>query len=70
MAIEIARKVSKKQSMFRVIMEQVCGIRFYTIEVSINDWDKDDCLVWREYKKEYSFNENKDVVMNAYNNIR
>ena len=70
MAIEIARKVSNKQSMFRVIMEQVCGIRFYTIEVSTNDWDKDDCFVWREYNKEHTFNKNKDVVMNAYNNIQ
>ena len=56
--------------MFRVIMESVCGIRFYTIEVSTNDWDKDDCFVWRDYKKEYTFNENKDVVMNVYNNIQ
>lgn len=69
MAVEIARKVSKNHSMLRVIMESVCGIRFYTIEVSTNDWDKDDCLVWSDYKKEYSFNKNKDIVMNAYNNI-
>ena len=69
MAIEIARKVSKNHSMFRVVMERVYGIRFYTLETSTNDWDKDACLVWREYKKEYTINENKDVVMNAYDNI-
>ena len=56
--------------MFRVVMERVCGIRFYTLEITINDWDKDDCFVWKDYKKEYTFNENKDVVMNAYNNIQ
>lgn len=55
--------------MFRVVMERVCGIWFYTLEISTNDWDKDEYFVWREYKKEYTFNENKDVVMNAYNNI-
>lgn len=69
MAVEIARKVSKNHSMFRAIMELVRGMRFYTIEISTNDWDKDDYLVWSNYKKEYSFNKNKDVVMNAYNNI-
>ena len=69
MSIEIARKVSKNHSMFRVVMERVCGIRFYTLEITINDWDKDDCLVWSDYKKEYSFNKNKDVVKNTYNNI-
>ena len=69
MAVEIARKVSKNHSMLRVIMGLVCGMRFYTIEISTNDWDKDDYLVWSNYKKEYSFNKNKDVVMNAYNNI-
>lgn len=42
MEVEIARKVSKNNSMFRVVMERVCGIRFYTLEITINDWDKDD----------------------------
>ena len=56
--------------MFHVVMERVCGIRFYTLEISTNDWDRDDCFVWKDYKKEYTFNENKDVVMNAYNNIQ
>ena len=37
MAIEIARKVPKNHSMFRVVMERVCGIRFYTLEISTND---------------------------------
>ena len=37
MEVEIARKVSKNNSMFRVVMERVCGIRFYTIEITIND---------------------------------
>lgn len=65
----IARKVSKNHSILRVIMKLVHGIRFYTIEILTNDWDKDDCLVWSDYKKEYIFNKNKDIVMNAYNNI-
>ena len=70
MEVEIARKVSKNHSMFRAVMERVCGIRFYALEISTNDWDKDDCFVWKDYKEEYTFNENKEVVMNAYNNIQ
>ena len=70
MAVEIARNVSKNHSMFRVIMERVCGIRFYTLEISINDCNKDNCFVWKDYKEEYTFNNNKDIVMNAYNNIQ
>ena len=70
MAVEIASKISKNHSMLRDVMERVCGIRFYTLEISPNDWDKDDCFVWKDYKKEYTCNENKDVVMNAYNNIQ
>ena len=70
MAVEIARKVSKSHSMFRVVMERVCGIRFYTLKISTNDWGKDDYFIWGYYKKEYTFNKNKDIVMNAYNNIQ
>lgn len=69
MAVEIAHKASKNRSMLRVIMELMHGMRFYIIEILTNDWDKDDCLVWSDYQKEYSFNKNKDVVMNTYNNI-
>lgn len=69
MAVEIAHKASKNRSMPRVIMELMRGMRFYIIEILTNDWDKDDCLVWSDYKKEYSFNKNKDVVKNTYNNI-
>ena len=69
MAVEIAHKASKNRSMLRFIMELMRGMRFYIIEILTNDWDKDDCLVWSDYKKEYSFNKNKDVVKNTYNNI-
>ena len=69
MAVEIAHKASKNRSMLHVIMELMRGMRFYIIEILTNDWDKDDCLVWSDYKKEYSFNKNKDVVKNTYNNI-
>ena len=70
MEVEIARKVSNNDSMLRVVTGRVYGIRFYTLEITINDWDKDDCFVWKDYKEEYTFNENKDIVMNAYNNIQ
>lgn len=67
--IEIGRKQAKDGKLYRVISEKVCGIILYTLERSINDYQKDDFVLW-ESSPEYRFMEEKARVMLKYNKIR
>ena len=67
--IEIGRKQAKDGKLYRVISEKVCGIIFYILERSVNDYQKDDFVLW-ESSPEYRFMEEKERVMHKYNKIR
>lgn len=67
--IEIGRKQAKDDKLYRVISEKVCDIIFYTLERSVNDYQKDD-FVLCESSPEYRFMEEKARVMLKYNKIR
>ena len=67
--IEIERKQAKDDKLYRVIFEKICGIIFYTLERSVNDYQKDDFVLW-ESSPEYRFMEEKARVMLKYNKIR
>ena len=67
--IEIGRKQAKDGKLYRVISEKVYGIIFYTLERSVNDYQKDDFVLW-ESSPEYRFMEEKARVMLKYNKIR
>ena len=67
--IEIGRKQAKDGKLHKVISEKVCGITFYTLERSVNDYQKDDFVLW-ESSPEFRFVEEKERVMRKYNKIR
>lgn len=67
--IEIGRKQAKDGKLYRVISEKVCGMILYTLERSVNDYQKDDLVLW-ESSPEYRFVEDKARVMYKYNKIK
>ena len=67
--IEIGRKQAKDGKLYRVISEKVCGMILYTLERSVNDYQKDDFVLW-ESSPEYRFVEDKARVMYKYNKIK
>lgn len=66
---EIERKISKNNILFRLIVEEIEGMMFYTIQKAWNDWERDDTILWDNYNDDSTYNPDKAATMAIFNEI-